>query len=377
MMQRRGFTLLEILLAAALMGVVLFGATKSFFGVRASQGHLVANNLMKVAGQKALNTIYAELSQSRRLLASSSLAPPPSATNPDKGADYLNRFEGLSTVGTIPTGNMQFPRIDENGGFGLAGADSGELEQNTVGNTLVFVGLNKTIEIKTPGISLNLIGGGSVTLTAQPYMIPAYRFVGYFLVERPLPAGTPKLAGTRTVTQQLMRFESRPYLEKADFAAFSSSLGGTAGVAAKTVWDDLVAKEGVVGLWDSSAALSADAFYTVDGSGAIVKVASPVIYKKRYTLLAQTNLSPYALGMVAFNTSPTFAPTENAQPIAVPAYALTDTAHANFPYGFEVAIVGPSGARSVLIRLALAARLNQGLHLYGLTQQEVVKVMDM
>jgi hypothetical protein len=94
-------------------------------------------------------------------------------------------------------------------------------------------------------------------------------------------------------------------------------------------------------------------------------------------MLAQTDLEPYATGMVAFNTSTAFSVRDAQQVIPVPAYALTDAAHVNFPYGFEVAITGPSGARTVLVRLTLAARVHAGLNIYGITQQEVVKVFDM
>jgi hypothetical protein len=141
----------------------------------------------------------------------------------------------------------------------------------------------------------------------------------------------------------------------------------------KVVWDSLVADHGVAGLWDGDAAAAADAFFTVDGAGAIVPVVNPAIAKRREVKAADTDMSGYAIGMVAFNSTPDYRFTQ----FSVPAFAPDDSAHANFPYGFEVGIVGPTGARSVLVRLALAARVNAGQHLYGLAQQEVIKVIDM
>lgn len=374
---RQGYSLLELMFAIALFSLVLLGVSKSFVGMRKAQGSAVSQNLLKVAGQKAIHDIYLQLSQSRSLLASTKLDPP----TKDRGREYFTIFEGAQASPAMPMSLMQFPRIDEDGAFGLPGTQSGQLEQATIGNTLVFLTTIGTLELNPPNVTLNIAGVGSL-LTSKPYNIPALRFMAYYMIEKPLPANTAKLPGGQTFTRQLVRWESQPYIERGEFANFCNNLVG-APATTTTVWNWMQAHPDpnyhVAGLWDGSAATAAATLYTVDGSGNIVAApAGTLIKKKRMTMLAQTDLDPYAQGMVAFNTTGgAFPLTIDGQTVPVPAYALTDAAHANFPYGFEVGMVGPSGARSVLVRLVLASRLNQGLHLYGISQQEVIKVFDM
>jgi type II secretory pathway pseudopilin PulG len=374
---RQGFGLLELVIAIALMSFVMGGIMQGIMGMRKTQGMSVSQNLLKVAGQSAIRNIYMELSQSRKLLASTSLEP----ITKDTGREYFMIMQGASTSPpAIPTGNMQFPRVDANGAFGLPGANSGELEQSTVGNTLVFATTVTNLKIDIPTYTY-LVGVLPKFFSNQPYYIPALKFVAYYLIEKPLPAGVAKLPGNRAVTQQLVRWESKPYIEKGELAGLASKCVG-APVTTKAIWDWLQAHPDpnyhVAGLWDASAATASTSLFTVDGGGNIVaQPAGSLLQKRRQTMIAQTELDPYAIGMVAYNTGVNFPLKDNDQIIPVPAYALTDTTHANFPYGFEVAIVGPSGARSVLVRLTLCARVNTGLHLYGSVQQEVIKVFDM
>jgi prepilin-type N-terminal cleavage/methylation domain-containing protein len=375
MRARRGFTLLEILLAISIFSIVMAALTMSFFGVRKSQGVAVSNNLLRVAGQRAIKDIHMELSQSRKLLASTNLQPP----TIDVGRQYFLQFQGITSPPAIPFGNMQFPRIDANGGFGVPGANSGELERATVGNTLVFITTAKNLRVAHSAVTIMFPGipPRFVSTTVDPYYMPALKFVAYYLIEKNLPSGTPAIAGGKTATMQLVRWESKPYIERGEWTGFAGKVVGGAPVA-KAAWDKLVSDEGVAGVWDPSAATAAGSIFTVDGAGAVIPAPTGTLFqKKRQVMLAQTDLEPYATGMVAFNTSTAFSVRDAQQVIPVPAYALTDSAHRNFPYGFEVAIAGPSGARTVLVRLTLAARVHAGLNLYGITQQEVVKVFDM
>ncbi|MOA56959.1 hypothetical protein D3C78_1810480 [compost metagenome] len=81
--------------------------------------------------------------------------------------------------------------------------------------------------------------------------------------------------------------------------------------------------------------------------------------------------------MVAFNNNPDFSPLDslagNGKVLQVPRFGEIGTAA---PYGFEVAIVGSNAARAVLLRLALAARLQTGGKIFGWSHQQVVQLMD-
>jgi hypothetical protein len=174
-----------------------------------------------------------------------------------------------------------------------------------------------------------------------------------------------------------MRWESRPYVEKSEFETFANNLVLNP-VATWGVWewmqDHANPDYHLAGLWDSGKDTAATAFYKVNGGGVIEAVTNPSIARGKERAALTIGTDPYGLSMIAFNTTPDYSFPDK---MLVPAYAPTDTAHQNFPYGFEVGITGPTGARSVLIRLALASRVNAGMHLFGQAQQEIVKVIDM
>lgn len=375
---RQGFTLLELAFAGCLFAIVIAGVMAGFMGMRRAQGVSVSHNLLKASSQKALRTMYMELSQSRKLLASSKLDP----LTQDLGRDYFTRFGGITAPPSVPFGNLVFPRVDPNGGFGLVGPGAGELTQSCIGNTLVFLAGGDRLKVATPLTSI-LYGTPPTVqvLSNTPYFLSSYRFIAYYMAEVPLPPGVApiKVSGTSTkaYTQQLRRWESQTYLEKGEFEELVSKMLAVSTQSATTtlaVWNWLVTTYNVAGLWDGGAASAATAFYTVDSSGAIVAVANPTVARRRETRAVDTSASGYAVGMVAFNSN---AFDYKFPDFTVPAYAPTDAAHVNFPYGFEVGICGPTGARSVLIRLALASRVNSGMHLFGIAQQEVVKALDM
>lgn len=377
MSARKGFTLLEITFAAAIMTVVLAGSMTAFFSMRRAQGTAVVASQLKISGQRAMRAMYMELSQCRKLLASSSLDAPVK----DLGREYFNLFERPATPAAIAALDMRFPRIDTNGGFGVPGANSGEFEEATVGNTLVFVVPDKTIRLKTQYLSVSY--GFPVPtvklLSDQPYLINTQRFVAYFLAKVPLEAGQApiKISGTQSLnyTFQLMRWESQPYVELGEFNTLAGKLvGGNA--SALVAWNNLKNDYGVTGLWNVAAPTAATSIYKmVNGITGPEQVSLPTIPQRSLKAIAKAAVGGLAQDMVAFNTN--LGADYRFVDFAVPTYAPKDATNSVYPWGFEVAITGPSGARSLLIRLALAARLNTSKHLYGQVQQEVVKVFDM
>ena len=90
-------------------------------------------------------------------------------------------------------------------------------------------------------------------------------------------------------------------------------------------------------------------------------------------------LQPYAIGMVAFNTNANFKPLDSlkssgtAVTLQVPTFGEAGTP---IPYGFEVGIVGTNAARTVLLKLSLAARLSSGGKIFGWSNQQIVQMMD-
>jgi prepilin-type N-terminal cleavage/methylation domain-containing protein len=376
MTQRRGFTLLELTVVALILSVIMAAVFNAFTGARRTQGMAVSHALLKAGGQKALKEIYTDLGRSRKLIASTEL----DVAAKDRGREYFTRFQGITSGPAIPFGNMVFPRIDSNGGFGLPGTGSGELEQDKIGNTLVFVANSASINITTP-LVMRTLGGVPKALETTPYTLNTFRFVAYYLVERPLPDGVAQIkissSQRRNHTLQLMRWESQPYVEKSEFEAFANNLVLNP-LATWGVWEWLQNHANpdyrLAGLWDSSKDTAATAFFKVNGSGVVEAITNPSIARGKERAALTISTDPYGLSMIAFNTTADYSFPDGMR---VPAYAPTGTAHQNFPYGFEVGITGPTGARSVLIRLALASRVNAGMHLFGQAQQEIIKVIDM
>ncbi|MFN3428826.1 MAG: type II secretion system protein [Candidatus Sericytochromatia bacterium] len=376
MTQRRGFTLLELTLVALILSVIMAAVFNAFTSARRTQAVAVSHALLKAGGQKALKDIYVDLGRSRKLIASTEL----DAATKDRGREYFTRFQGITAPPAVNFGNMVFPRVDSNGGFGLPGTGSGELEQNKIGNVLVFVANGPSIDLNPPLI-MRTLGGVPKALQTTPYTLNTFRFVAYYMAERPLPAGIApvKISNTQRMnhTLQLMRWESQPYVERSEFETFANNLVLNP-VATWGAWEWMQNHANpdyhLAGLWDSSKDTAATAFYTVNGSGVVVAVTNPSVKRAKERAALTINTDPYGLSMVAFNTKADYVFTDN---MTVPAYAPTDAAHQNYPYGFEVGIAGPTGARSVLIRLALASRVNAGLHLFGQAQQQIVKVVDM
>ena len=113
-------------------------------------------------------------------------------------------------------------------------------------------------------------------------------------------------------------------------------------------------------------------------TGAMTGVTGP-IRRANARNVTLTNLEPYAMGMVAFNTGPTFKPVDmllssaNQVTMQVPKYGEMSVP---IPYGFEVGVVGSNSARSILVRLSLAARLNTGGKIVGWPHQQIVQMMD-
>lgn len=374
---RRGFTLLEVLIAAALMMLVTGGVFSAFFGMRKAQGSAVVTSSLTAAGASTLQGIRADLGQVKRLLASESVGGVLTPAT-DWGAQYfalVERPTGLTASAA------DWPTIRPDGGLGIAvdPPGPGNLDPATVGNRLMFVKTDREVVVDVSGISVTVglpPSTSSVLLSDSPALLRSYRFVAYFLVQKPLQPGI-RINGGLTYANQLMRWESMPYLEKAEVESLMAKL---ASADRDDVADFLITTRELPRVWDSAATAADEAFYTIDATdGSVDQVAPatpPQILKQRETAAVSLSLDSYAQTMASFNTKLGGNALFDVPNFKVPNYAVLDAGTLTTPYGFEVGIVGPIDARQVLVRLALAARLNSGNHLFGVEHQAVVRVVD-
>lgn len=370
---RAGFTLLELSIAMLIMSVILVILMNTFMGSRKAQGQAVSMMGLKVAGATALEKMYLELSQAKRLLASMDAAP----AAEDIGRAYFELMDlPVGLVKPIPLLNMRFPRIAPEGKFIAMGAAPGQLSPLHIGNTLVMVTRAPEIALATPGVQMKFGSLGSLRALSpeKPFRFNRFRFVAYYLTEDMLPSDAASINGTMRHTMGLARWESRMYVDKGELEGL---LGQVPLATDRTkIWNDLITTYQVVAAWDPTSSDPATAFYTMDPTTALV-VKNGLIQRAGAKPIASTNLDPYARGMVAFNTNPNFQPLDSLKSggalLQVPQFGEVGT---QTPYGFEVGVVGSNAARSVLLRLSLAARINSGGKVFGWSHQQIVQMMD-
>lgn len=380
--RRTGFTLIELSVSILVASLITAAALGAYFGMQKAQGNAITTNLLRTAGQRAMDKMFKDLSQCRKLIASQS------TDSSDVGKAYFNTLIDQagnfgSNASPIAQSVRVFPKVKVDGGLGVQGAsgavNAGELDPTLVGNTLLFAVQDTPLSITNSALIYTVALGSSTVGTSNPATLSTYRFVSYFLTTVPLPTGTSpfKIFGvTSSYTYQLARWQSGLYVERSEFDHLMSNFLNVGPLSPKvSEWNDLNTNKNVTAIWDSSATDPAKALFTVDATGTEAAVPTPSIPMAKEEWAVPNSLTDgYAISMVAFNRCSGF----NIPFLDVPAYALNPNAPSNLPFGFEVAMVGPSSARTVLIRLALAARLyGAGMTLTGTSAQEVVKVVDM
>jgi hypothetical protein len=360
----------------SIMSILLVMLVNAFLGSRKTQGQAVSMMSLKVAGSQALEKMYLELSQGKRLLASMDVAP----AGEDIGLSYFNQMEiPMGMLAPIPAGNLRFPRVAPNGKFTAMGTGSGQLAPWHIGNALVLVTRAPEIPLATSGVKMKYGSAGALReLTPEkPFRLNRFRFVAYYLTEVPIRKDMPAINGTMRHTMNLVRWESRMYVEKAEIEGVLNQVPHPPD--RKAIWKDLTDKYLVAGAWDSAATDATKALFEPTGATSTMTPLAGAILKQYVKPVTTLDLQPYALGMVAFNTNDNFKPLDSlkssgtAVTLQVPTFGEAGTP---IPYGFEVGIIGSNAARTVLLKLSLAARLSAGNKIFGWSNQQIVQMMD-
>lgn len=361
-------------MASVLLAVILGASVSAFMSLRKTQGQAVTQATMKMESQRTLQRLYTEFGQLKRIIASTDNAP----SSEDIGMAYYKQLEMPAGMPYMRLANpsMRFPRVSRGGVFSNVGPDPGQMNPTWFGNALIFVIRDRLISLATPNVTLKLGGGGATRLLSptQPYRLASYKFVCYFMDEHPFKAGEQPIISDRPTTYGLVRWESKPLIEKSELNGLYGLIPASADRGA--VWTDLKNNYGITRTWDINQPDPTQCLFDVDASGDFVSMPNePIACKNIRPAIDLGALEPYARGMLSYNTLGGFALQDlnDKAGLDVPRFGEEQTI---IPYGFEVGVCGPNAGRAVLVRLALAARLSQGKHIYGQSQQTIIQTVD-
>jgi len=317
-----GYTIVELLIATSLLTVVMSGLIKVFTTSSHSFSAMATHQSLGRGARNTLSLIERNLLGSRRVF---SRAPP---------GHFQNFQEWLVLGSDSPLLDSSLPEVDENG---VLSRSSGTFDSSTVGNSLLFAGIEAPVEL------LGVLDGAAIP---RDLNIDIYRFHYYYLALDGATSvgGLPKIG--------IREWHSVPYADynQLNFDLIDATLRSNAIIA-------LVA-QGIKAAFDVSAADRGEAFYYLV-AGALVPTDPPdphnIEPEKSGDMLKMVTdgLSGGFQYTVSPNTDQGFEALHR-----VPIFADWNSGEPFFPAGFEVMAVGSPGSRQVMMRLVLGARGN-------------------
>jgi hypothetical protein len=295
-----GLSLLEVVISLAILSMLFLVILRSTLSVADSNTSMESFNAILVKTQAAMAELHEDVSTCRRTWIEDAT-----------GRGY---FDALEFGATPRATSCLLPIIDPLGEFTLdVPAD------RKTGNSLLLAG--------------EMAPHDFIASDARAYRVNVYRLVCYYVADYGFPVA-PGLSRF-----DLVRWESMAFADWATLTAISNATARQEMVA------DLVNTANIKYAWDPSQAVTA-AFFELDTDVAVTPEATfsipaspvqaryPKAYYRRYNAsLSQNNTI----------TGTEAAVPKFTQPLALPA--------PGFPHGFEVKIVGPSGARKIKTRI--------------------------
>lgn len=299
----RGTTLLEAVIVVSVFSFMAYCVYALVASTVTLSAHSQAWGDLTESAQHGVNQVVGELPAARRIF-----------RNDAQGNAYLAAIEPPSDYPVL--GNIRLPVPKDLGTFR---ADEPGDEQT--GNALLFCK-------QQPIFQTTLQSGIS-------------RRVDVYTLVFCYPSPVARAAGPYVRSLALARWES---IEFGDYLAVMALSASERTEVAKSLYED----RGVRYLWDVSQNPD-QAFYGIDGFGAIDAV--PLAGFRPPCGTNRKVIASLGLGRasMAWNrTNPAWIPER------VPYYAIADATGDGFPHGFEVQVIGPTGSRTILVRLTLA-----------------------
>ena len=311
-------TLVEMMIVLALFSVVVVAAYEVVSSTNVSSDTLNASSLLTEWGQKAIDEINLNVTQSRLIYQNDSL-----------GTDYLGRLETDANFPVLTS--TRLPLIDPTGTFRQ------DTTVTRTGNALLFLSEVSPFIADAGGVSRR---------------VNIYRLTCYYLS----PNSTP-IAG-KSSSLRLIKWQSKEFADYEQVMAISSPVSRNAFANA------LLTSRGINYFW-LPRNTPATAFYRYDydelndaDDDDIDDAVDAFYIIQKDTIERVIGNLGYGTSSVSWNRGSDFW-----VPDAVPKFGLASQSGAGFPHGFEIQVIGPTGARQVLVRLVLTyyIGLNQSL----------------
>jgi len=311
-----GVSLPEVMVVLALMSVVSVMFYQMYMGTIRSTMFIESKNDLAMYSQRTINRLKMELMQSRRVY-----------QNDTRGNSYLNAYQ---IPGDRPLlGGSRLPIAHPNG----------VIEQDATGET--YTGnMMLTVRERAPHEAVVDHDGDSGTPDVE-FLADLYTFQLFYLAKR-----SERELAPHSFYVDLHRLDSQRYadyfqlqgLDAAYRAEVASSLHGA----------------GIQMAWHPSSD-AGSAFYNIGSDGSLTSVADhaidPVDSASLLPELHGGRISGSMVYSVGIQTDP---------PLGAPDPVSVLAQHGGlFPSGFEVKVVGPTGARKIFVRLMLVSQYRQ------------------
>ncbi len=325
----KGFTLLELMIAVTILGIISAGMATFLAKIQRNYSVEDARIGIKTGAQTAINRISINLTAAKRLFQDTA------------GDNAYLALAQLSAPAPAALAGSKLPQI--NAGASMS-PNVGTFVASAVGNSLFFASLD------LPFIAVPAIADSAASL--HTIRVDSSHFNYYYLSQ--------SMAQSVAGDGQIMLWEWHS-ISVADYSQIMSWTDATL----RTNLVKALFAAGYTYAWDSTQDTVNTAFYSLTAAGAISALGTaPVLSQKSAApmikLLTGTLGANYRYG-VAPNTGASFN-----IPYPVPQFG---TAGGKFPSGFEIVAVGSSSSRQVLIRLVLTA---EGAFKGSIANQHVV-----
>ncbi len=314
----RGMSLAELLVVLALMSIVGLIFSQLYIGTIRTTMFLESHNDLASFGQRAVNTIKLEVMQSRRIF-----------KNDPTGNSYLGALALPSSWPMLP--NSRLPRVDANGEF----RPDLPTEQRT-GNSFLSV---RELEAITTTVDHD----ADASTADVDYLANVYRFQLWYLTSR-----SDKPIKPYDYALDLIEFKSIRYADYVQLSGLSETF--------RTEVAKVLYAENVRFAWDPTQDADS-AFYQIDSAGTMTALADHKIPADEVRNLMPQLLGGRISGAMDYSIGITGSPElETKDPVSILAQK-----NPPFPGGFEVQVIGTTGARQAMLRLMLVAEYHDRL----------------
>lgn len=303
-----GMSLVEAMVSLSILSFLLLIILQSTNTVSDATTSIESYNTVMVETQKVVSLMHEDVATARKIFEADAL-----------GQSYVARV----SYGPFPlAATSLLPLVEPLGEFTRDVAGN-----RRTGNILLVVGEMSPYTFTAPS-------------NGKAYRISIFRLICYYVSSR----GSPVARGLSRF--DLVRWESEAFADYVALAAISDV------TARGELVSNMVAIGGINYAWDPTQLADA-AFYKLTADVAVAPTAIAIPGSPK-TGRVQKGFYAWRNAALAVNNG--IVGTE----ASVPKFALPDNTGIGFPHGFEVKVVGPSGARKIKVRV-VAERMMKNL----------------